>query len=120
MIPPRLPTCTGDRMLACAPILAALSYTSLKGFFRKVFAAGLKDHNQPNVFTNLGPIAPETVDFGIAAREAWLLTPPIYPPFFGAGVSGYAGMLTLSAGAPAGALPFIEGFLDCVIAELPG
>jgi hypothetical protein len=67
----------------------------------------------------MGPISFEDVDFGIRPRSAWLLCPPIYPPIFGAGVTGYAGSLTLSAGSRLAALPFIERFLDRMLAELP-
>lgn len=48
--------------------------------------------------TNLGEIAPEAVTFERPARAARLLVPPADPPVFVAGVSGYAGSLTLSLG----------------------
>ena len=110
---------TGITMLCLAPLIAALPYRALKRAFRRMFRDGIDDHNQPNALTNMGPITPGVVDFGVAPTAAWLLTPPIHPPLFGIGVTGYGGALTLSAGAPAHAVPAIEAFFDGVAAALP-
>lgn len=110
---------TGITLLCAAPMMVVLGYPALKRTFRRIFAEGIASHNQPNALTNLGPIAPGDVDFGVPPVRAWLLTPPINPPLFGLGLTGYAGTLTLSAGAPAGALPVIESFIDRIVAALP-
>ncbi|MBI5479898.1 MAG: hypothetical protein HY906_13620 [Deltaproteobacteria bacterium] len=110
---------TGLTMIGLAPLIAALPYRALRAVFRRMFRDGIEDHNQPNALTNMGPIAAGDVDFGGAPTAAWLLTPPIHPPLFGIGVTGYAGALTLSAGTPAHAAPPIEDLFDRLIAELP-
>jgi NRPS condensation-like uncharacterized protein len=110
---------TGVTMVCLWPLLSALSYRGLTRLFRRMFRDGIEDHNQPNALTNMGPIAPADVDFGVRPTAAWLLTPPINPPLFGIGVTGYGGALTLSAGAPAHAAPSIETFFDAVLAALP-
>jgi NRPS condensation-like uncharacterized protein len=101
-------------------LLNRTSYPRLKRFFESWKKKGSEWGNLPNTLTNMGPIEPESVTFdGLRPASAWLLTPPIYPPFFGAGLSGYAGTLTLSAGAPSQALPHIESFFDRLVSELP-
>jgi NRPS condensation-like uncharacterized protein len=110
---------TGVTMICLWPLVAALPYRGLRALCRRMFRDGIEDHNQPNALTNMGPIAPVDVDFGVRPTTAWLLTPPITPPLFGLGVTGYAGSLTLSAGAPELALPAIGAFIDRVLAALP-
>ena len=63
-------------------------------FFGWIIRAGF----MPNAMTNLGPIPPECVTFDQPPTAAWLISPPIFPPLFGFGISGYAGSLTFSTG----------------------
>jgi NRPS condensation-like uncharacterized protein len=103
------------------PLYYRLSYQGLLKFFRVVIGAMIRKHNFMNVLTNMGPILPELVTFGdMTPTDAWLLVPPIYPPLFGAGLTGYAGTLTLSAGVPESARPAVDAFYDSVLSELPG
>ncbi len=96
------------------------SYPGLMAFEKKLFGGAMAAGNFPNSFTNMGPIAPERLSFdGVCPKSAWLLAPPIYPPLFGAGLSGYAGGLTLSAGVPESARSAIEAFFDAIGNELP-
>jgi len=60
-----------------------------------------------------------SVTFDEAPSSDLLLTPPTYPPHFAAGVSGYAGTLTITAGAYASQKNVVEQFLDAMVAGLP-
>ncbi|MCP4103917.1 MAG: hypothetical protein GY749_00005 [Desulfobacteraceae bacterium] len=50
------------------------------------------------VFTNLGPIKEQYLVFDEKPDSACIIVPTGYPPFFGFGISGYSGSLTLTAG----------------------
>jgi NRPS condensation-like uncharacterized protein len=78
------------------------------------------DHqgNTANTFTNLGPIASETITFGSKPAMARLLPPPVYPPYFMLGVSGYEGTLTLSSGIYTLQRGPVERFLEAMVDEL--
>jgi NRPS condensation-like uncharacterized protein len=110
---------TGITLICAAPIMWSMGFAAMTRTFRRLFRRGIEQRNQPNALTNMGPIAPEDVDFGVRPLSAWLLTPPINPPLFGVGLTGYAGTVTLSAGAPVPALPVVETFLDAMLAKLP-
>ena len=102
------------------PLYYRLSYEGLLKFFKSYMAFMTKKHNFPNTLTNMGQILPEHVTFDkLAPSSARLLVPPIYPPAFGAGLSGYNGTITLSAGAPEAAKAAIEAFFDKILSELP-
>lgn len=73
-----------------------------------------------NTLTNLGPIAPQTVTFDTKPVMARILPPPVYPPYFLLGVSGYEGTLTLSTGVYALQKDLAERFLEVMVAEFPG
>lgn len=101
-------------------LLNCMSYGRLKKFFASWKIHGFKWRNVPNTLTNMGPIDPESVTFGgLRPSSARMLAPPIYSPFFGAGLSGYAGTLSLSAAVPEQALHVIESFFDKLLSELP-
>jgi NRPS condensation-like uncharacterized protein len=101
------------------PLYYRLSYEGLLKFF-KSYMAFTKKRNLPNTLTNMGQILPELVTFGeLAPSTARLLAPPIYPPAFVAGLSGYNSTITLSAGAPVAAKAAIEAFFDKILSELP-
>ena len=101
-------------------LFSLLSFTSLKKFFGLWIRKGADSHNNQSAFTNMGPIKPEEVTFnGARPARAWLLAPPATPPWLAAGVSGYDGTLTLSAGTAESLLPMIEPFFDKILAGLP-
>jgi NRPS condensation-like uncharacterized protein len=77
-----------------------------------------KQGNTANTFTNLGPIAPDAVTFGSKPSMARLLPPPVYPPYFMLGVSGYEGTLTLSSGIYTLQKEPAERFMEAMVAEL--
>jgi hypothetical protein len=72
--------------------------------------------------TNMGPIEKSEVTFDIAPASAWLLVPPVYPPLFGFGISGYEGGITLSFGGyrPAIDPENVNCFFDRLESEIPG
>lgn len=103
-----------------SPFLMSLPYFGLKAFFKALEGGLIADKNHPDTFTNMGPIEKETLMFGKKPpRRAWMLVPPIYPPIFGFGMSGYAGSLTLSSGGPRPIMETAENFLDALMNELP-
>lgn len=102
------------------PLLRAFSYEQLKSFFNLAFQNGVRRRNFPPMLTNMGPIDAATITFGeLRPSYAFLIVPPIFPPFFGSGLSGCMGGLTLSSGAPRAALSAINEVFDGVLSELP-
>jgi NRPS condensation-like uncharacterized protein len=98
------------------PLLAAVPYRRLVRAFEGFANRG---GAFTNALTNLGPITTDDVDFGVKPRVAHLLPPVLYPPMFGAGLSGYAGTITFALGAPVAVGPRAERFLDGLLSELP-
>ena len=78
-----------------------------------------KKGNIANTLTNMGPIDPESVTFGVVPVSASMLVPPACSPYFAMGMSGYEGTLTLSAGVYPPNVEITEQFFDAMIAELP-
>lgn len=76
--------------------------------------------NTANTFTNLGPITAQDVTFEGKPSIARILPPPVYPPYFLLGVSGYEGTLTLSSGVYTLQRALAERFLEVMVVELPG
>lgn len=101
------------------PFHSALPYALLKILLRKVMQLGLEKQNTPNELTNMGLISTESVTFKAKPVNAYLLPPPLYPPMFLAGLSGYAETLTLSASVYPSQKDITERFFDAVLAELP-
>jgi len=91
----------------------------LEGSFRKATQRLIDKHNLIPGFTNMGQIDRDRVTFDEAPSTARLLTPPTYPPHFAAGISGYAGTLTITAGVYRSQRNVVEQFLDAMVAELP-
>jgi len=102
-----------------APFHSASPYAVLKILLRKVMQLGREKQNIPNEFTNMGLISTESVTFEAKPLNAYLLPPPLYPPMFLAGLSGYAETLTLSASVYPSQKDITERFFDAVLAELP-
>lgn len=102
------------------PLYYRLSYRGLVRFFEVVMKFSLRRGNFPNTLTNMGLLQPASIAFGgIVPEAAWILVPPVYPPMFGVGLSGYAGTLTLSAGVPSQIAPDVDEFFDKLLSELP-
>jgi NRPS condensation-like uncharacterized protein len=99
--------------------VAPLPHAWARGIFRHVWRQQVEQHNHQPALTNMGPIDPDTVTFGTRPQAARLLPPPGYPPGFLAGLSGYDGSLTLSAGVYPTQREIMGRFLDRVLAELP-
>ncbi len=102
------------------PIVCSLPYFLLELGFPLALERDIENGKQANFLTNIGAINPSEVFFDEQPQNAWLLVPPIYPPLFVAGLSGYKGNLTLSAGVYPAQQDIVEQFFDSVIAELPG
>ncbi len=102
------------------PILFSLPYGLLKIGAPAAFERSNDTRKQANVLTNMGAINPSEVTFDEQPKNAWLLVPPIYPPTFVVGLSGYRGNLTLSAGVYPAQQHIVEQFFDSIMAELPG
>jgi NRPS condensation-like uncharacterized protein len=71
------------------------------------------------MITNMGPIEAATVNFGKPPIRTWILVPPSILTGFFAGVTGYDGSLTLSAGANPSSRAIYENFFKEMIAQLP-
>jgi hypothetical protein len=69
----------------------------------------------------MGPIPERIANFDRPATAAWILCPPVYPPCFGAALTGYNGVLTLSAATypPGLSREAVEDFFDALLAMLP-
>lgn len=102
------------------PLLTLLSLESYVKLGIKGVAYLTKKKAFPNAFTNMGEIKKESVTFGIEPTRAYLLTPFIFPPLFGGGMSMYQGELTLCGGVPAHALKTIDLFYQAIVENLPG
>ncbi len=109
-----------NQLIGAFPILLSLPQSLLEGNFRKAGQRLIDKHNLSPGFTNMGEIDRDRVTFDVAPSSAILLTPPTYPPHFAAGMSGYAGTLTITAGAYHSQRNVVEQFLDAMVAELPG
>ncbi len=98
-----------------------LPFALQKFWVRKVMFRLMHIGHVPPVMTNMGEIDERRLDFGnpgVAAAE--LIAPPCYPPFFGAGLSGFRNCLSLSAGGST-ASDFVDrtqALFDCVDREL--
>lgn len=109
----------GLNMSIVLPLLIALPHGWLMSILEKVASKFVMSGKFMPAFTNMGPIDPDSISFGKPPRRAWLLTPPPYPPNYVAGVTGYDGSLTLSAGAYPTARLLAEKMFELMLAELP-
>jgi NRPS condensation-like uncharacterized protein len=109
-----------NQIIGAFPILLTMPQSFLEWNFRTAGERLIKKHNLSPGFTNMGEIEKDSVTFDEVPSSARLLTPPTYPPHFAAGVSGYAGTLTITAGAYASQKEIVGQFLDAMVAELPG
>ena len=95
-------------------------FSSLKHFCEKMVDKDIANQALIPLFTNLGPIDEKRLVFDEKPTQAWVIVPTAFPPFFGAGISGYLGSLTLSGGASPTSLDTIESIFDKMLEELPG
>ena len=96
-------------------------YFYSKFLMRSTWRLGIRDGNLPPGFTNMGPIDEAPCRFGGKLPAAVFLgVPSACPPWFAAGLSGYSGTLTLSAGFYPSAIPadWVEDLFDRVESEL--
>ncbi len=77
--------------------------------------------NSTDLFTNMGDIPIENVNFGGVPARAWMLPPGCNLPILFFGCNGYDGALNFSAStAPdAGNEAITDKFFDLIISELP-
>lgn len=103
------------------PFISHLPYSWVMKLFSKMVQQAIKKRNAANCLTNLGPIPAKSLAFDTRPANAWLLPPPIHPPMFVAGLSGYAGTLTLSAGVYPHSMRKVSAdrFFDALLSELP-
>jgi NRPS condensation-like uncharacterized protein len=101
------------------PPMAVMPYRRLVKVFKDVIGVGVRSGNIPNALTNLGNIEPQSVSFDHPPETAHVVCPPIFPPLFGAGLSGYRGTLTLSAGTVESAKGKVEELFDGILEEIP-
>ncbi|MEW5734791.1 MAG: hypothetical protein AB1921_08045 [Thermodesulfobacteriota bacterium] len=82
-------------------VFGSLPFGAADRLMRESWKGMRKKAAAPVLLTNMGPIAEDCVDFGApATRYAGFLVPPLLPPTFGVGISGFRGGITLSAGFP--------------------
>ncbi len=101
------------------PALNRMSFEKQVKWAFKGVTALIKRNGHPNALTNMGEIKKETVRFGIEPSRAYLLTPFIFPPLFGGGLSMYQGELTLCGGVPGHSGETIDRFYQSVVKNLP-
>lgn len=101
------------------PILNFISFENQVKLAIKGVASLIKRNGHPNALTNMGEIKKESVRFGTEPSRAYLLTPFVFPPLFGGGLSMYQNELTLCGGVPAHARETIDRFYQAVLDNLP-
>jgi NRPS condensation-like uncharacterized protein len=103
------------------PLARVIPYAWGKKLFARLAPAMRRTRNMPNLLTNMGPIPERIANFDRPATAAWILCPPVYPPCFGAALTGYNGVLTLSAATypPGLSREAVEDFFDALLAMLP-
>lgn len=95
------------------PFLAILPQGVMLKLARGLLNKFKGDWTSNLALTNMGPIAEEDVDYDGSPYAARLLVPPMYPPLFAVGVSGYAGSISLTTG-------IYSSSKDCAVAILEG
>lgn len=101
------------------PILNLMSFENQVKLAAKGVTSLIKRNGYPNALTNMGEIKKQSVRFGIEPSRAYLLTPFIFPPLFGGGMSMYQGEVTLCGGVPVHVQNTIDRFYQTMIDNLP-
>lgn len=95
------------------------SYKKVAQFSQAIVKQMIVNKTLFPIFTNLGPIEESRLVFDKQPTSVIVLVPTGFPPFFGLGMSGYKGTLTLSAGTFKSTRTTVENMLDIILAELP-
>lgn len=101
------------------PALNLMSFENQAKWAVKGITSLIKRNGHPNALTNMGEIKKENVRFGIEPSRAYLLTPFIFPPLFGGGMSMYQDEVTLCGGVPAHIQNIIDRFYQTIVENLP-
>ena len=107
-----------DAFLYIWPTIRYMPHGLAGRFVRNLMKKEIKHGNLTNALTNMGAINPADMVFDSPSTMAALLPPPLYPPYFLMGVSGYDGALTLSIGGYDDQKSLSKKFLDTMVAEL--
>jgi len=101
------------------PILALFPLKWVKKLMEKALFGSYQRGNISNILTNMGPINYNRLDFDGPPLSARLLLPPVIPPMFGMGISGYRDTLTLSTCSYTATGIDFNDIIDSILAELP-
>jgi NRPS condensation-like uncharacterized protein len=103
------------------PTISLMPAKLAKNIFGGLLLFSMKRIGLVNALTNMGPIKAEDVTYDQPAARAWVTVPPMNPPLFGMGMTGYAGSLTLSIGTyqPVYTAGIVNQFYDRMLEQLP-
>lgn len=107
-----------DAFLYVWPMIRFMPHALAGRLVRNLMKKELQNGNLTDAFTNMGAINPADVCFDDQPTMAALLPPPLYPPHFVMGASGYDGTLTISVGSYTDQKALSEHFLDTMATEL--
>lgn len=99
-------------------ILRGWPYSKLKRLFAKRQIVDMKEHAVFPLVTNLGEIDKKRVLFDVAPNAAYLIVPAAFPPYFGVGISGFDGTLTITTTAFPDTEVIVGEFMDMLLEEL--
>lgn len=100
-------------------LMSGWSFQRMQHAFMQQHLKDQKNHAIFPIFTNLGPIDPQRLVFEQKPADVWVVVPAAFPPYFGIGLSGYEGSLTICAAAFPGSREVVDAILDYMLAELP-
>lgn len=99
-------------------LLRGWPYSKLKSYFAKRQLVDMKEHAVFPLVTNLGEIDKKRLLFDAAPHAAHLIVPAAFPPYFGIGISGFDGTLTITTVVFPDTEVIIGNFIDKLIEEL--
>ena len=102
-------------------IIRPFPYSLLKNIVAKAWTARGASPNTPDLFSNMGDIPAQDLDFDGKPFRAWFSPPGCSLPFLFFSCSGYNGSLTFSAGPAVRKedASAVDAFFDRIISELP-
>lgn len=95
------------------------SFEKIKIYFEQQYKKDIHDRAVFPMFTNMGTVDKALLAFDVPPKAAAIIGPADYPPFFGIGMSGYDGTLTLAAAGYPETKDKVQKILEDMIAELP-
>ena len=103
------------------PILIGriLPFSSFKSFATGMMKMAVEKEKIYPMFTNLGEIDVDLLAFDASPINCWGIVPATYPPFVGAGLSGYGQQLTFTLSSFCTTRAHLEKLAQDVDAELP-